>query len=86
MKTYTVEALVSGNPRDGKKVSVTGAGRLREWLSETASRGVRDRWLLTGASPANNKHWECKTIPPHLNDFLFFLLPNSALSRTAMCG
>ncbi len=29
----TVEALVSGHPRDGKKVSVTGAGRLREWFS-----------------------------------------------------
>ena len=26
----TVEALVSGHPRDAKKVSVTGAGRLRE--------------------------------------------------------
>ncbi len=30
---YTVEALVSGHPRDAKKVSVTGAGRLPEWLS-----------------------------------------------------
>ena len=30
---YTVEALVSGHPRDAKKVSVTGAGRLREWFS-----------------------------------------------------
>ena len=29
----TVEALVSGHPRDAKKVSVTGAGRLREWFS-----------------------------------------------------
>ena len=27
---YTVEALVSGHPRGAKKVSVTGAGRLRE--------------------------------------------------------
>ena len=27
---YTVEALVSGHPRDAKKLSVTGAGRLRE--------------------------------------------------------
>ena len=26
----TVEALVSGHPRDAKKVSVTGAGRWRE--------------------------------------------------------
>ena len=26
----TVEALVSGHPRDAKKVSVTEAGRLRE--------------------------------------------------------
>ncbi len=29
----TVEALVSGHPRDGKKVSVTRAGCLREWFS-----------------------------------------------------
>ena len=29
----TVEALVSGHPRDAIKVSVTGAGRLREWFS-----------------------------------------------------
>ena len=29
----TVEALVSGHPRNVKKVSVTGAGRLREWFS-----------------------------------------------------
>ena len=28
----TVEALVSGHPRDAKKVSVTAAGRLREWF------------------------------------------------------
>ena len=30
---YTVEALVSGHPRDAIKMSVTGAGRLREWFS-----------------------------------------------------
>ena len=29
----TVEALVSGHPRDAIKMSVTGAGRLREWFS-----------------------------------------------------
>ena len=29
----TVKALVSGHPRDAKKVSATGAGRLREWFS-----------------------------------------------------
>ena len=29
----TVEALVGGHLRDAKKVSVTGAGRLREWFS-----------------------------------------------------
>ena len=29
----TVKALVSGHPRDGIKMSVTGAGRLREWFS-----------------------------------------------------
>ncbi len=29
----TVEVLVSGHPQDVKKVSVTGAGRLREWFS-----------------------------------------------------
>ncbi len=32
-KIDTVEALVSGHPRDAKKVSVTGAGRLPEWFS-----------------------------------------------------
>ena len=32
-KFYTVKALVSGHPRDGIKMSVTGAGRLREWFS-----------------------------------------------------
>ena len=30
----TVEALVSRQPQDTKKVSVNGAGRLREWFSE----------------------------------------------------
>ncbi len=34
----TVEALVSGHPRDVKKVSVTGVGRLREWFSYAATR------------------------------------------------
>ena len=29
----TVEGLVRGLPRDAKKVSVTGAGRSREWFS-----------------------------------------------------
>ena len=33
MKSNTVKALVSGHPRDGIKMSVTGAGRLREWFS-----------------------------------------------------
>ena len=32
-KLTTVEALVSGHPRDGIKMSLTGAGRLREWFS-----------------------------------------------------
>ncbi|KAL9958854.1 hypothetical protein ACROYT_G035924, partial [Oculina patagonica] len=50
----TVEALVSGHPRDAKKVSVTGAGRLREWFSYAATRGVGDKWPLKGACPANN--------------------------------
>ena len=31
--TTTVEALVSGHPPDAIKMSVTGAGRLREWFS-----------------------------------------------------
>ena len=52
----TVEALVSGHPQDAKKVSVTGAGRLREWFSQAATRGVGDRWPLTWACPANNKY------------------------------
>ena len=29
----TFKALVSGHPQDANKVSATGAGRLREWLS-----------------------------------------------------
>ena len=32
-----MEALVSGSPRDAKKVSVTGAGRLRECSLEGLS-------------------------------------------------
>ena len=33
LEATTVEALVSGHPRDAIKMSVTGAGRLREWFS-----------------------------------------------------
>ena len=40
MEHYTVEALVSGHPRDAIKMSVTGAGRLQEWFSKAATRGV----------------------------------------------
>ena len=43
LKSITVEALVSEHPRDAKKVSVTGAGRLRERFSKEATRGVGDR-------------------------------------------
>ena len=32
-QTSVDAALVSGHPRDAKKMSVTGAGRLREWCS-----------------------------------------------------
>ena len=45
-----------------KKVSVIGAGRLREWFSQAATRGVGDRWPLTGACPLNNKHEHPNTI------------------------
>ncbi len=64
----TVEALVSGHPREAKKVSVTGAGRLREWFSYAATSDVGERWPLTGACPANNKCnpvLKYKTIPPY---------------------
>ena len=37
-------------------MSATGAGHLREWFSQVATRGVGDRWLLTGACPADNKY------------------------------
>ena len=57
-----MEALVSGHHGDAKKVPVTGAGRLRECFSKAVTRGVRDRWPLTGACPANNKHWECRDV------------------------
>ena len=33
---------------------------LREWFSKAATRGVGDRWPLTGACPANNKYWYTK--------------------------
>ena len=55
-----------------KKVSVTGAGRLRE------PRGVGDRWLLTGACPANNKYGtvlEIQKNPAVLNDIFVLLRP-----------
>ena len=55
-QTSVDAALVSGHPRDAKKMSVTGAGRLREWFSYAATRGAGDRWPLTGACPANNKY------------------------------
>ena len=29
----TLEALISEHPQDAKKVSITGAGRLRQWFS-----------------------------------------------------
>ena len=45
--TTSVEALVSAHPQEAKKVSVTGAGRLREALSYGATRGVRDGSLKT---------------------------------------
>lgn len=31
---------------DAEKMSVTEDGCLQEWLSQMATRGVRDRWLL----------------------------------------
>ena len=68
MMQSTVEALLSGHPRDVKKVSVTGAGGLlvRMVLISGHYRSVRDSWPLTGACQANNKHWKiCKKIPPY---------------------
>ena len=49
----TVEALVSGHPRDAKKVSVTGVGRLREWFSQATTRGVRELMYASGVSKCN---------------------------------
>ena len=62
---YTQVALVSGQPRDAKKVSVTGAhGRLRElfssWPLGGGGGGEGVRWSLTRSCPITNKHWECK--------------------------
>ena len=37
----TVEALVSGHPRDAMKVSVTGAGRLRGLAQLTINIGIQ---------------------------------------------
>ena len=39
---------------------------------KAATRVVRDRWPLTGACPANNKHWKCKIKFHRINFFFFF--------------
>ena len=45
--SITVEALVSGHPRDAKKVSVTGDGRLQECKSnDSVCRGVEKYGVL----------------------------------------
>ena len=45
--SITVEALVSGHPRDTKKVSVTGDGRLQECKSnDRVCRGVEKYGVL----------------------------------------
>ena len=47
MTNFSEYALICRHPRDAKKkVSVTGAGRLRE--------------VLTRACPNTNKHWKCQ--------------------------
>ena len=56
MLINTVEALVSGHPRDAKKVFATGTGRLREWFSYAATRGERVKWPFKGACPAIHKN------------------------------
>ena len=56
MLINTVEAIVSGDPQDAKKVFVTGTGRLREWFSYAATRGERVKWPLKGACPAVRKN------------------------------
>jgi len=47
----TVKALISRHPQDIKKVSVTGAGHLRDGFSQTDTGGVGERWPLMGACP-----------------------------------
>ena len=45
--SITVEALVSGHPRDTKKVSVTGDGRLQECKNnDRVCRGVEKYGVL----------------------------------------
>ena len=56
MLINTVEALVSGHPRDAKKVFTTGTGRLREWFAYAATRGERVKWPFKGACPAIHKN------------------------------
>ena len=47
INSITVEALVSGHPRDAKKVSVTGDGRLQECKSiDRVCRGVEKYRVL----------------------------------------
>ena len=60
MEHYTVEALVSGHPRDEIKIVRTWSWPLTRMVLVTATRGLGDRWPLTGACPANNKYWYTK--------------------------
>ena len=74
---YSKVALVSGQPRDAKKVSsVTEAGRLRELFSSwpLGGRGGEGvRWLLTRSCPTTNKHWECKKKKKNRKKFCYCL-------------
>ena len=55
--------------RSSRKRTPSGLEGVRNWswpltrmvlVSSHERLGVRDRWPLTGACPASNKHWECK--------------------------
>ena len=47
MSCTTVEALLSGRPREAKKVSVTGVGRLRECKTGAPNDGLLLNTLKT---------------------------------------
>ena len=53
---HTVDALISGHPQDAKNSAQNWNWLLTRMVLIVATRGVGDRWPLTGACPANKKY------------------------------